>query len=97
MKMILAATSVFALAALAGCAKEDYKDPQKFAERYVREDVERRYPGSAFNPVLQYKGFELVNVKSEMRESFSGAASRIVCEFRVVPESGVEYYGRAVV
>ena len=95
MRTMLTMTSAVALAALAGCAKEDYKDPQKFAERYVREDVERRYPGSVFNPVLQYKGFELVNVKSEMRESFSGAASRIVCEFRVVPESGVEYYGRA--
>ena len=32
------------------CAKEDYKDPQKFAEKYVREDIERKYPGEVFNP-----------------------------------------------
>ena len=73
-------------------AKEDYKDPQKFAEKYVREDVEHRYPGKTYNPILQYKGFELVNVHSEMRETFSGPTSRVVCEFRVVPEKGVEYY-----
>ena len=36
MKMILAATSVFALA---GCAKEDYSDPTAFAEKYLREAV----------------------------------------------------------
>lgn len=77
------------------CAKEDYKDPQKFAEKYIREDVESRYPGKIYNPILQYKGFELVNVHSEMRETLSGVNSRIVCEFRVVPERGVEYYRRA--
>ena len=78
------------------CAKEDFKDPQKFAEKYVREAVERKYPGEVFNSILQYKGFELVNVHSEMRETLSGANSRIVCEFRVVPEKGVEYYRRAM-
>ncbi len=88
MMMVAAAAMVCATC----CAKEDYKDPQKFAEKYVREDIENRYPGKIYNPVLQYKGFELVNVHSEMRETLSGANSRIVCEFRVVPESGVEYY-----
>ena len=91
MLMVVAAAMVCATC----CAKEDYKDPQKFAEKYVREDVERKYPGEVFNPILQYKGFELVNIHSEMRETLSGANSRIVCEFRVVPERGVEYYRRA--
>ena len=92
-KIILAAVTTTVV--YATCyAKEDYKDPQKFAEKYVREDVERKYPGAIYNPILQYKGFELVNVQSEMRETFSGPTSRIVCEFRVVPEKGVEYYRR---
>ena len=90
-KIILAA--VITTVVYATCyAKEDYKDPQKFAEKYVREDVERRYPGKIYNPVLQYKGFELVNVQSEMNETLSGPTSLISCEFRVVPERGVEYY-----
>ena len=41
MLMIAAAAMVCATC----CAKEDYKDPQKFAEKYVREDIENRYPG----------------------------------------------------
>ena len=93
-RMVMVAAAAMACATC--CAKEDYKDPQKFAEKYVREDIENRYPGKIYNPVLQYKGFELVNVHSEMRETLSGANSRIVCEFRVVPERGVEYYRRAM-
>ena len=95
MKRMMVATMVVGIShCMVCCAKEDYKDPQKFAEKYVREDVERKYPGAIYNPILQYKGFELVNVQSEMRETFSGPTSRIVCEFRVVPEKGVEYYRR---
>ena len=73
MLMIAAA----AMACVTCCAKADFKDPQKFAEKYVREDVERKYPGEVFNPILQYKGFELVNIHSEMRETLSGANSRV--------------------
>ena len=92
-KRMMVATMVAGITlCMACCAKEDYKAPQKFAEKYVREDIERRYPGKIYNPILQYKGFELVNVQSEMRETFSGPTSCIVCEFRVVPEIGVEYY-----
>ena len=88
--MMIAATGV--ILSWVCNAKEDYKDPKKFAEKYVRADIEQRYPGAIYNPILQYKGFELVNVRSEMRETFSGPTSCIICEFRVVPERGVEYY-----
>ena len=90
MAVVVAMAGIFPL--FVADAKEDYKDPQKFAEKYVRADVEQRYPGKIYNPILQYRGFELVNVHSEMRETLSGVNSRIVCEFRVVPERDVQYY-----
>ena len=95
MKRLTVGVAIVGMSAgIAVCAQEDYKDPQKFVERYVREDIEREYPGHVYNPILQYSGFELVNARSEMRETLSGAYSRIVCQFRVVPERGVEYYCR---
>ena len=94
-RRIMAGTvAMCAILSISAYALEDYKDPRKFAEKYVREDIERNYPGHIYNPILQYKGFELVNVRSEMYATGSGPLSRIVCEFRVIPEDGVEYYER---
>ena len=39
-KRILAAV-VTAMVCVTCCAKEDFKDPQKFAEKYVRADIVR--------------------------------------------------------
>ena len=89
---MMAMTATGVILSLVCNAKEGYKDPKKFAEKYVREDIEQRYPGAIYNPTLQYRGFELVNVRSEMRESIFSPTSCIICEFRVVPERGVEYY-----
>ena len=89
---MMAMTATGVILSLVCNAKEGYKDPKKFAEKYVREDIEQRYPGAIYNPILQYRGFELVNVRSEMRESIFSPTSCIICEFRVVPERGVEYY-----
>ena len=89
---MMAMTATGVILSLVCNPKEGYKDPKKFAEKYVREDIEQRYPGAIYNPILQYRGFELVNVRSEMRESISSPTSCIICEFRVVPERGVEYY-----
>jgi len=96
MKTILAATSVFAFAALAGCAKEDYSDPMVFAEKYLREAVDKRYPVETALKPMRFKGVKLLNVKRELAESFSGTLDRVACEFEPVPESGVKYYARPV-
>ena len=93
---MLGIAAMCAILSISTYAWEDYKDPRKFAEKYVREDIERNYPGHIYNPILQYKGFELVNVRSEMYATGSGPLSRIVCEFRVIPEDGVEYYERDI-
>ena len=96
MKMILAATSVFALAALVGCAKEDYSDPTAFAEKYLREAVDKRYPVETALKPMRFKGVKLLNVKRELAESFSGTLDRVSCDFEPIPESGVKYYARPV-
>ena len=94
MKMILAATSVFALAALVGCANEDYSDPTAFAEKYLREAVDKRYPVETALKPMRFKGVKLLNVKRELAESFSGTLDRVTCDFEPIPESGVKYYAR---
>ena len=76
---------------LGGCLKEDYKDPEAFAKKYIRADLERRFPRAILNE-LQYADVELINVTSKMKEAYSGARNEISCQVRIVPERGVKHY-----
>ncbi len=78
---------------LGGCLKEDYKDPEAFAKKYIRADLERRFPRELWDE-LQYDDVELVNVTSKMKEAYSGARNEISCQVRLVPERGVKHYRR---
>ena len=78
---------------LGGCIKEDYKDPATFAKKYIRADLERRFPRELWDE-LQYDDVELINVTSKMKETYSGARNEISCQVRLVPERGVKHYRR---
>jgi len=96
MKRMLSTACAAVLAALAGCAKEDYSDPEAFAEKYFREAIEKRFPvETAMNP-MRFKGVKLLNIKRELVESFGGTIDRVTCDFEPIPESGVKYYARPV-
>ncbi|MBQ7189684.1 MAG: hypothetical protein IJR99_09750, partial [Kiritimatiellae bacterium] len=85
----LTVSSILVLAG--GCAKEDYRDPVKFAEKYIRADLEKNYPRELWKK-MQYSDVVLENVTSSMTESFFGPLNKITCGVRVVPEPGVQYY-----
>ena len=96
MKRMLSTACAAVLAALAGCAKEDYSDPEAFAEKYFREAIEKRFPvETAMNP-MRFKGVKLLNIKRELVESFGGTIDRVTCDFEPIPESGVKYYARRI-
>ena len=79
---------------LAGCIKEDYEDPQDFAEKYIREDFEKHCPRKLWK-LLQYEDVKLENVKSKMTQSLGGPVNQIVCEVRIIPEKRAKHYERA--
>ena len=92
MKNTLMTTAVLAFLGLTGCSKQDYSDPEAFAEKYFRAELEKRYPAKEFLEPMHYKGIRLTNIKRELKQSIFGTIDKISCDFEPIIESGAKYY-----
>ena len=96
MKLMLTMTFAVALAALTGFAKEDYSDPNAFAEKYFREAIEKRHPVETYMKPMRFKNVKLLNVKRELVGTFGNVMEKVTCDFEPVAESGAKYYTRPI-
>lgn len=96
MKLMLTMTSAVALAALTGFAKEDYSDPNAFAEKYFREAIEERHPVETYMKPMRFKDVKLLNVKRELVGTLGRVMEKVTCDFEPVAESGAKYYTRPI-
>ena len=84
--------AIFVLAiVVGGCMKEDYKDPNAFVQKYIREAFEKNCPRAILKE-FQYADVVFENATSKMKESMSGPVNEITCEVRVVPERRIKHY-----
>lgn len=81
-----------AVVSLSGCAKQDYSDPEAFAEKYFREELEKRYPAKEFLAPMHFKGIKLSGFRRELKGTILGQLDYVTCDFDPIPESGVKYY-----
>ena len=82
----------FIAISLAGCAKQDYSDPEAFAEKYFRAELEKHYPVKEFLEPMHFKGIRLSKFRRELKGTVLGQLDYVTCDFDPIPESGVKYY-----